>query len=126
MVAQARYTHSGPLPAPEQLAQYNAIAPDAAERIIQMAVDQANHRRELEKVVIKAGARDSLLGLVFGFIIGLSGMAGSVYCIAKGYQLGGGAIGVGSLAGLVGVFVYGSRQKRQEREFKYRADIQNR
>jgi uncharacterized membrane protein len=40
--------HSGPLPPPEDLAKYNMIVPDAAERILRMAEKQQAHRMELE------------------------------------------------------------------------------
>ena len=63
--------HSGPLPAPQILLQYNQIIPGAADRIIVMAEQQASHRQKLEQIVVKSGARDSLLGLIFGLIIGL-------------------------------------------------------
>ena len=64
-----REIHTGPLPAPQILLQYNQIIPGAADRIIVMAEQQAIHRQNLEKIVVKSGARDSLLGLIFGLII---------------------------------------------------------
>lgn len=110
--------HSGPLPAPQVLLQYNQIVPGAADRIIAMAEQQASHRQKLEQIVVKSGTRDSLLGLIFGLIIGLATEAGAVLCILNGHQGGGATLGISGLAGLVGVFVYGSRQRRQEREMK--------
>ena len=110
--------HRGPLPAPQVLLQYNQIVPGAADRIIAMAEQQASHRQNLEQIVVKSGTRDSLLGLIFGLIIGLATEAGAVLCIFNGHQGGGATLGISGLAGLVGVFVYGSRQRRQEREMK--------
>jgi len=110
--------HSGPLPAPQVLLQYNQIVPSAADRIIVMAEQQASHRQKLEQIVVKSGARDSLLGLIFGLIIGLATETGAVLCILNGHQGGGATLGISGLVGLVGVFVYGSRQRRQEREMK--------
>ena len=55
--------HKGPLPSPEVLFQYNEIVSGAAERILIMAESQAKHRQNLELIVVKAGSRDSLLGL---------------------------------------------------------------
>jgi len=110
--------HEGPLPSPEVLFQYNEIVSGAAERILIMAESQANHRQNLELIVVKAGSRDSLLGLIFGLIIGLAGIIGGVATIMAGQPKGGAALGITSLASLIGVFVYGSRQRRLEREAK--------
>ena len=110
--------HGGPLPAPNVLGQYDQIVPGAAERIVAMAESQANHRQKLELIAVKSGSRDSLLGLIFGLIIGLSAIIGSVLTIMSGKEQGGAALGITGLASLVGVFVYGSRQRRLEREAK--------
>lgn len=110
--------HEGPLPTPEVLFQYNQIVPGAAERIVAMAESQANHRQKLELIAVKSGSRDSLLGLIFGLIIGLSAIIGSIITILAGQAESGAAIGITGLASLVGVFVYGSRQRRLEREAK--------
>lgn len=40
--------HVGPLPAPEDLAHYDAVCPGAAQRIIAMAETQATHRQSIE------------------------------------------------------------------------------
>lgn len=110
--------YSGPLPSPQVLEFYNQAVPDAADRIIAMAERQASHRQKLEELVVKSGTINSLLGLIFGLIIGLATEIGAVYCIVNGYQGGGTTLGLSGLAGLVGVFVYGSKQRRQEREIK--------
>lgn len=83
-----------------------------------MAENQAKHRQDLERITVKSGARDSLFGLISGLIIGVLGILGSVYCILGGQQVGGSILGTGTLTSLVSVFVYGSRQRRKERESK--------
>ena len=110
--------HEGPLPSPEVLAKYDDIVAGAAERIITMAEMQARHRQELEKIVVKSGARDSLLGLIFALIIGLATIIGGTYVAVGGHPTEGTILGGVGLASLVGVFVYGSRQRRAEREAK--------
>lgn len=117
----AAASYSGPLPQPSALQKYEEVLPGAAERIIQMAETQSLHRHKLEAIAVKSGSRDSLLGLIFGLIIGLAGIGSGTYCIIKGATIAGTVIGGGSLVSLVGVFVYGSRQRRKEREAKYRA-----
>ncbi len=45
---------NGALPWPETLAQYNAIVPGAAERILRLVEEQAKQRYQLEKAQIEA------------------------------------------------------------------------
>lgn len=113
-VASAQF--SGPLPPPSILSNYDQIVPGAAERIITMAEEQAKHRRKLEADVIKSDIVNSKRGILAGLIVVLGALTASVIISLKGQQIAGSIIGVGSLAGLAGVFVYGSQQRRKERE----------
>ena len=108
----------GPLPPPEILARYEDVLPGAAERIITMAENQSAHRIEIEKTVINARSRDSLLGICSGLAIGLAALGACVYIIVSGYPVYDSIIGASGLGGLVGVFVYGTRENRSERERK--------
>jgi uncharacterized membrane protein len=117
-VAKAE-TFAGPLPPPVVLEKYNQIVPGAADRIIAMAENQSQHRRELESTVIGSEIANSRLGLHYGLIIGLTAIIGGVICIMAGHETGGSIIGGAGLSGLVGVFVYGSRQRRKEREKRF-------
>lgn len=122
VVTQAQsISYSGPLPVPEHLARYEQILPGAAERIFKMAEEQSVHRRALESKVINSGVADSKKGLWFGFFIGLSGFFIVGYCAFLGFQILAGIIAALDLGSLVGVFVYGSRQKKIERVEKERA-----
>jgi len=53
-------------------------------------------------------------------IIGLASIVGGVICIMMGGEIGGSIIGGNGITGLVGVFVYGSTQRRKEREMRFR------
>ena len=110
--------HRGPLPSPKDLDEYDKIVPGAAERIISMAEEQAKHRQGLEKVVIESDIKDSKTGLYFGFIIGLVAIISGTICIVYGHSIAGGVLGGSAVPGLAAVFVYGSRQRRREREAK--------
>ena len=109
---------SGPLPPPQVLSQYEQIVPGAAKRILAMAEKQSRHRREMEASVIGSDVRNSRLGLYFGFSIGVCGLVCSVVIAIFGQPWAAGLIGVGTLVSLVGTFVYGSKQRREEREQK--------
>ena len=111
---------SGPIPHPTILEHYDRISPGAAERIISMAENQAKHRQDLEARVISSDISNSRLGLHYGLIIGLVAVIGGAFCIVTGHEVGGSIIGGTGLTGLVGVFVYGSRQRRKEREARIR------
>ena len=109
---------------PEDFGRYEVVLPGAAERILSMAEKQADHRRTLESTVIHQGSRDSLLGMITGFIIALSFLASGTYIVLKGFSWQGVAIATGCLVSLVSVFVYGWQERRKEREFKERQLIQ--
>jgi uncharacterized membrane protein len=81
-----------------------------------MAEKQSQHRQEIEIKVITSDIKNARLGLHYGLIIGLASVVGGVVCIISGYEIGGTILGGSGLSSLVGVFVYGSRQKRKERE----------
>ncbi len=49
-------TFKGPIPPPAVLEAYESLVPGAAQRILKMAENQASHRQEIEKIVVKAGA----------------------------------------------------------------------
>jgi uncharacterized membrane protein len=110
--------HQGPLPHPALLKQYDDVVPGAAERIITMAENQAQHRQELEASVIRTDTLKSLLGMVFGFLIALVGFGGGLYAAFAGQPFWGGAVSIGILASVVIAFIYGTRAR--ERELKRR------
>jgi len=109
-------TFSGPLPHPEILEYYNRVAPDAANRILSLVEKQSSHRQELELKVIESDIFNSKCGLFCGLIIGLTSVIGGVLCVLQGHDTGGSIIGGVGLTSLVSVFVYGSRERRKERE----------
>lgn len=96
--------------------KYDSIVPGGADRIIAMAERQAAHRQEMEKQVIASDIANSCRGLNYGLIIGLTAVIGGCVCVLTGHDVSGSIIGGTGLTGLVGVFVYGSRERRKERE----------
>src|SRR3990167_2352961 len=117
-VTEVSQSFSGPLPPPEILRKFDEVVPGAAERIIKMAEDQSIHRKELEKKVIDSDIARSKWGQILGFVIAITGLAVSAIIVVYGNAIAGGIIGVGTLASLVGVFMYGSKTRSEERKVK--------
>ena len=88
-VAAASFHHSGPIPDPMTLERYDSLLPGAADRIIRMAEEQSAHRKEMEKIVVKSRTRDSLLGIISGFILALATIASGTYVIVQGHTWSG-------------------------------------
>ena len=110
----------GPIPPPALLEAYERLVPGAAERLLGLTERQAAHRQDMERVVIRAGARDSLLGVILAGVIAVFAFAWSAYALSIG-QTGEAVKGiVATILGFVATFVYGKRSTRLEREERAR------
>ena len=101
-------THSGPLPHPSILAQYEEIMPGLAERIVRMAEGQFEHRLSQEKSAqnaeISIANKTSLYvitGQVFSLVISLVAICAGAYVAVHGQPWVATAFGTGGFAGLV-------------------------
>ncbi len=117
-LTMVRQQYFGPLPPPAVLESFEHIYPGSAKIIVDNFVKQAEHRRSLESIVIRAGSRDSLLGVIFAFIMGMTLIIGAVICILNDKEVVGLSLGGLGLTSLVGSFIYGTNQNRKEREAK--------
>jgi uncharacterized membrane protein len=106
---QATY-HSGPLPTPKDLHEYNLVEPGAADRIIGMAEREQGHRHEMERGLLRTHSRNSTLGVICGFIFGMSTLGVGVLGVMNGYSFLGGASALGGLATIIAIFVYQQRK----------------
>ena len=111
-------THSGPLPTPEMLAQYNEIIPNGAERIMNQWENQQSHRHFLEKTVIPAQVRQSGRGQYFGFALGIAGLACATVLGLYGFTTVASIIGGGTVVSLVTVFVVGKKSMQDDLQQK--------
>lgn len=111
-VVSIQKSHSGPLPDPESLIQYNSVIPDGADRIMKMAENQQSHRINIENKVITSQQSQSKLGQVFGLIIGVVGIGCGTFLAAIGATTVGGIIAGGTVVSLVSVFVIGKKNQR--------------
>jgi len=106
------------LPRPSDLQEYESIIPGAANRILRMAENQAEHRQFLEKTVIRGDSRRAFYGLCVGGFISLSVLVGAVFLIYTGHDVAGAVVAGLDLVGLASVFVYGTVSRRTERTQK--------
>lgn len=108
-------SHSGPLPDSESLIQYDSVIPNGADRIMKMAENQQVHRMSIEKKVIDSQSIQSLLGQVFGLIIGIVGIASGTFLAYSGESTVGGIIAGGTVVSLVSVFVIGRKKQSKKK-----------
>jgi uncharacterized membrane protein len=99
------------LPPPEILEHYERIRPGFADRIVVSFEKQGEHRRSLEERTLLAQFELARRGQIFGFILGLTALAGGTLAAVLGAQWAGGFIGGGGVVGLVSVFVLGQRTR---------------
>jgi uncharacterized membrane protein len=116
VVVTMHKTYSGPLPDPQTLAEYSEIIPNGAERIMQMAEKQLEHRIQMENKVVGGQMLQSNIGQILAFLIGLAALFASTYCIVSGYEWSGSLLGLAGLTGLVTAFIKG--RDNQEKNLK--------
>ncbi|MBI5270151.1 MAG: DUF2335 domain-containing protein [Burkholderiales bacterium] len=92
----------GPLPAPDDLAEYDRLLPGAADRIISMAEQEQQHRMEcnllamhadiqhrdatlaVQDRVAKGAFASDMAGQILGAVIALAALAGGIYTALNG------------------------------------------
>lgn len=111
---------SGPLPPPDTLIRYNDAVPNAADRIITMAEQQAAHRRQMESAYLAQDHLRSVLGIGAGLVVVLAVLAASVFLVVTGNPVAGTILGSVDIIGLASVFVYANERRRSERLEKAR------
>lgn len=102
---------TSPVPPPEELEKYRQVLPDSPERILKMAEKQAEHRQYCEKRMVRAHSRNSTMGVVFAFLLGLTAIGGGIYLISIGQETTGLTSLISGVVSLVGVFIYGARKQ---------------
>lgn len=101
VVEAMRGEFRGPIPPPSIIKGYEEVVAGSADRIIKMAENQAAHRQEMERKMIRDDSRDSLLGIIFAFILGIGCIIAAVVMVVLVPQ-NAGAI-AGSVIGVTGI-----------------------
>ncbi len=97
--------HSGPLPTPEDIKEYNDFIPNGAERIMKMAELEQEHRHRSDTFVLDVSAKEIRRGQNYGLTIGLFSIAACITLTVLGHPAVATAIFGTSLVGLVVAFV---------------------
>ncbi|WP_082703352.1 DUF2335 domain-containing protein [Novosphingobium sp. Fuku2-ISO-50] len=106
IVAQSE-SHSGWLPSPKYLAEYEAILPGLAERIVAMPEREQSHRHRVIENLVKDDRDLKARGQIFAMAALVLLLSTSIYLIKLGQFAWGGRIAIFGIAGVVGIFVTG-------------------
>lgn len=100
-VLEAQIRYSGPIPPARELQQYEKILPGAAERILNMAEKQQQHRQKIEEKAVETNSKSALRGQVLSFVLLiLLGMLGGAL-LWQGKDFSGMVLALASLAPFV-------------------------
>ncbi len=97
--------HSGPLPAPADLAAYGEISPELVARIVAASEDERAHRHRMDA----HQSRRESMGLAAGFAVAVLFLIVSAWLIYNGHDIAGTVLGSFDLVALTAVFVLGRR-----------------
>ena len=97
--------HSGPIPTPSILKEYDNLDPGAAKLIIENGVEESKHRRDMESKSLEYTRRDRKRRDWMGFSFGLVGIVFGGLLIQRGHTIPGTVFSGVSLAMLVGLFL---------------------
>jgi uncharacterized membrane protein len=107
---------TGPIPSPDEIAEYERILPGCADRLVKMAEKEQAHRHKTETRGQTHRMGITFVGQLFAFLIGIAGIAGGVYLVKSDKPITGFGVFFTSLAAIMGVFFYG-RSRKAEKQF---------
>ncbi len=93
----------------EELAKYEKIIPGGAERILELAEQQASHAQELENRQLETSAKLKLVRQVITFFLALGTGALGAALLLAGSELAGLLVIVVDAAALAAVSLYGKQ-----------------
>ena len=115
VVAEIRKSEfSGPIPPPSIIKGYEEVLPGAADRILSMAEEQAKHRQAMERKIVNTESRDSLLGILFAFSLGIGCIVAAIIVVIMVPQnsgaIAGSVFGVAGIGSIIATFIRGTRR----------------
>ena len=112
----------GPLPPAEELAKYNQIIPDGADRIMVMAEKEQGHRQNMESIVVNSVSSQTGRAQWFAFSMSISALIFSGYLFSLGRDGYAISIVCGNFLVIAGAFIglrlWPTKSDNQERDIK--------
>ena len=108
-VVEAQLSHSGPLPAPQQLREYDVVLPGLAERIVRLTEAEQEHRHQIVNEAIRRDARLKERGQALGMGALILMLAFCADLVATGSSEAAAAVAGAVILGVVSIFVTGRR-----------------
>jgi Predicted membrane protein len=105
---------SGPLPSPQTLSEFQALVPDAPERIFRQWEEETKHRRDYENRALDAFHERTTRGQWAAIVFALAALAVSAFAIGMGHSWVGGVLGGGTIATVVGAFLADRKRVQQK------------
>ena len=109
---EQRFEYRGPIP-PDVLMRYEQS--ELGRDYIRSEFKQKEHRQFLERTVVVGDSKRANWGIACAFTLTLLFLAAGVYLVINDHDTAGAAIATVGLASLVGVFIYGTSTRKQER-----------
>jgi uncharacterized membrane protein len=110
----------GPLPPAEELAKYNQIIPNGADRIMAMAEKEQSHRQNVESIVVNSVSSQNKRGQWFAYSMAILAIFYSAYLINLGRDWFGISVICGDFLVIAGAFIglrlWPSKGDNQERD----------
>lgn len=105
------HSWQGPLPQPSDLAQFDAIVPGLANRIVTAWEEESEHRRAIERQEQRSYYRDALISKIFAFVFVIAALALSGFSVWMGAAWIGAILGAGTIGAVVGAFLHRSKPR---------------
>ena len=113
-----RSEFSGPIPPPSIIKGYEDVLPGSADRILTMAENQSKHRQDMERRIVIAESRDSLLGVLFAFLLGIGCIVAAIVIVvmvpANSGAISGAIMGLTGIASITASFIKGTRNSYRQ------------
>lgn len=110
---------SGPIPPPNIIEGYERVLPGSADRIIAMAEKQSTHRQKMEEKMVNSEARDSLLGVIFAFFLGIGCIVAAVIMVyfvpQNAGAIAGALLGVTGIGSITSSFISSTRRDNRKK-----------
>jgi len=101
--------HAGPLPAPEDLREYDRIVPGLAERIISRSEKEQAHRHSMDQKIVELEYGLKSRGQLLGIAALIALLAVVIIMVVYGVPAEAAALGAATIVGVVVTMVTGRR-----------------